>query len=304
MPGIFPDSPNRMSVENARQQSLTDGEPHLSKPRGFLSSLGKPFGLDQVKRPLTQNSLPTQVDAPPPYSQEDSQNAPAVPQPEAVTAPHQVQQNIRNAIQASRPHNSNNVQNQASYHNVKETDTYCDTRPSHNIAYVGESSGIRIFLSNGVMTKGLTAEKFMAANASALNLFASILTDCADSYTLKRNTVHIYYDDTGSTIAFNVNKSLFFNYRYFDNLQLAAAQHGKTAEAVVYWSVVMAHELAHNLEANHSSGHSYWTETLIMQYFSRIASKTAQLPTNVRNGTPSLPPDPLRPDASAGISLH
>ncbi|KAL9630335.1 MAG: hypothetical protein Q9164_006469, partial [Protoblastenia rupestris] len=163
MPGIFPDSPNRKSVEKTKQLPIADEEPPSSRPRGFLSGLGKQFGFDNVRRNLTQNSLPTRnntkaiepapEDVPPPYSKEDSQRAPAAPQPEAVTAPHRVQQNLTNAIQASRPHNSNSHQSQASYNNVKETDTYCDTKPGHNITYIGESSGIRTFLSKDVVAK-------------------------------------------------------------------------------------------------------------------------------------------------------
>ncbi|KAL9104382.1 MAG: hypothetical protein Q9163_000682 [Psora crenata] len=309
MPGIFPDSPNQNRPGTARDISAANEEPQSSKPRGFLSGLGKQFGFDNVKRSLAQNALstsnntrplePAQEDVPPPYSQEDSRKPSSVPQPETVTAPHRVQQNVMNAIQASRPHNSDSVRSQTSYHNVKETDTYCDTRPGHNITYVGESSGVRTFLSNDVVEKGITPEKFMAANASALTLFASVINECADSYALKRNTVHIYYDDTGSTIAFNTNKSLFFNYRYFENLHLPAVQQGKKAEAIVYWSVVMAHELAHNLVSDHSSGHSYWTETLIMQYFSKIALRVAQMSPDKNGGAASLPPDPLRPNAGS-----
>lgn len=85
---------------------------------------------------------------------------------------------------------------------------------------------------------------FLAANASALDLFVSILLDCASVFSLARKTIHIFYDESGSTIAFNQNKALFFNYRYFENLHLPLVQQRNTANALVYWFVVMAHELA------------------------------------------------------------
>lgn len=69
--------------------------------------------------------------------------------------------------------------------------------------------------------------------------------DCADIFLLDRKGLHIFYDDRGSTIAFNQNKSLFFNYRYFENLHLKQMEKGQTGDAVVYWFVVMAHELAY-----------------------------------------------------------
>lgn len=69
--------------------------------------------------------------------------------------------------------------------------------------------------------------------------------DCADIFLLDRKGLHIFYDDRGSTIAFNQTKSLFFNYRYFENLHLKQMEMGQTGDAVVYWFVVMAHELAY-----------------------------------------------------------
>lgn len=71
---------------------------------------------------------------------------------------------------------------------------------------------------------------------------------------------------------------------------------GQTGDAVVYWFVVMAHELAyvarlptlpsreititnisgrHNLVEDHSANHSYYTEALVIQYFTKVAGKIA-----------------------------
>ncbi|KAG8531915.1 uncharacterized protein KY384_003551 [Bacidia gigantensis] len=281
LPGIFPDSPDRQSSQNNTVPVY--GEPQLPRP-GLFSGISKQF--DQVKKSFNQTQTPVRTraiespqpseDAPPPYSPQAGPR-PTPPQAESVTAPHHVQQNLMNLIQASRPHNSNSISSETIYNDVKETNTYCDAKPAHNLSYIGESSGLRIFLDKDAQSKGLTPQKFMEANASALNLFASILFDCADIFTLKRDALHIFYDDSGSTIAFNRAKALFFNYRYFDNLHLAALQQGKgRMDAVIYWSVTMAHELAHNIVSDHSSQHSYYTESLIAQYFGKIAIKTAQ----------------------------
>lgn len=179
---------------------------------------------------------------------------------------------------------------------VKETASYCDARPGQDISYIGEITDVRVFLSNAVAGNGMPAAKFLAANASALKLFASVLLDCADIFALKPNTMHIYYDDAGSTIAFNQDKALFFNYRYFDSLHLPVVQQGNKADAVVYWCVVMAHELAHNLVSDHSAQHSYYTESLVIQYFPRIASKIAGKHPSTSGATMlALLPDPLRP---------
>ena len=124
---------------------------------------------------------------------------------------------------------------------VKETRSYCDSRPGRNITYIGEIASIRIFLSKTIIEKhNLPATTFLAKNASALDLFASVLLDCARVFALANNCIHIFYDESGSTIAFNQNKSLFFNYRYFESLHLPLAQQGDSTGALIYWYVVMA----------------------------------------------------------------
>ena len=133
----------------------------------------------------------------------------------------------------------------------------------------------------------------MEANVSALQLFATILLDGADVFALNRYSVHIFYDDAGSTIAFNQNKALFFNYRYFENLHLPLVQQGNKMDAIVYWCVVMAHELSHNLVSDHSAQHSYYTEAMIIQYFAKIASRIGGQQGSNSTGAPALPPDPI-----------
>ena len=298
MPDIFPDSPNRPSVADpVEEESIID------RPRGLFSGIRKQFGFDNQR-----HSVPSilasrgrnrvieapQEDAPPPYPQDEKIKSQApTPQPETVTAPHHLQQNLVNAIQASRAHNSTSVISQPAVNDVKEAgESYCDARPGQDISFIGEASKVRIFLSNAA--NGLSATKFMEANVSALKLFATVLLDCADTFALNRSTVHIFYDDAGSTIAFNQNKALFFNYRYFENLHLPLVQQGNKADALVYWSVVLAHELAHNLISDHSAQHSYYTEAMVIQYFGKIAYKIGgQQPSN-STGAPTLPPDPVR----------
>ena len=48
-------------------------------------------------------------------------------------------------------------------------------------------------------------------------------------------------------------------------------------QALVYWWVTMCHELAHNLVADHSSGHSYWTEQFVAMYFPKVVELMVRL---------------------------
>ena len=300
MPGIFPNSPN-----HPRATTPIEEEPIMDRPRGFFSGIRKQLGFDDQRASVQHTSASRgrdqvtealQEDAPPPYSQtEGGKSQTRMPQPETVTAPHHLQQNLVNAIQSSRAHNSTSVISQPAVNEVKEAGgSYCDTRPGQDIILIGEVSKVRIFLSNTACSKGLSATKFMEANVSALQLFATILLDGADVFALNRYSVHIFYDDAGSTIAFNQNKALFFNYRYFENLHLPLVQQGNKMDAIVYWCVVMAHELSHNLVSDHSAQHSYYTEAMIIQYFAKIASRIGGQQGSNSTGAPALPPDPIR----------
>ncbi len=100
MPGLFPDSPDRHS-ESSGQTPATEDEPLRSKPRGFLSGISRQFGFDRhsshhhhsTNRGSDRDIETPQEDAPPPYSQQDGQSSQTkIPQPETVTAPHQLQQ--------------------------------------------------------------------------------------------------------------------------------------------------------------------------------------------------------------------
>ncbi|KAI9880373.1 MAG: hypothetical protein M1830_003690 [Pleopsidium flavum] len=292
MPGLFPDSPEqkKLGQDDRRDISPTD-EQRGKRPRGLFSEITKRLGFEDGRRPSQQlqnlvsngngdglaNGSQKQLMAPPPYSVEDAKGAKRHNQPETVTAPHQLQQNLLSAIEASRAHDSSTIFSHPQTNEVKETNSYCDERPGRDLSFFADSSrGIKIFLSNNLTDKNA----FMRANSSALNDFASILLDCGNVFALRVDSLHIFYDDSGSTIGFNRKGSIFFNYRYFENLHLPNVQQGVKAEALVYWWVVLCHELAHNLVDDHSSNHSYYTENFVVQYFGKMMAKVAASSTD------------------------
>lgn len=268
MPGLFPDSPEHKKL---RQDDVSPTDEQRGKrPRGLFSEITKRLGLEDGRRSSQQlqnfvghgnNDGPTngaqkQLMPPPPYTEEDPKGAKRHNQPETATAPHQLQQNLLSAIEASRAHDSSTIFSHPQTNEVKETNSYCDERPGRDLSFFADSSrGIKIFLSNDLTDK----HAFMRANSSGLNDFASVLQDCGNVFALRVDSLHIFYDDNGSTIGFNRKGSIFFNYRYFENLHLPKVQQGDTSEALVYWWVVLCHELAHNLVQDHSSNHSYYT---------------------------------------------
>lgn len=178
-----------------------------------------------------------------------------------VTNPALVQQNLLNAVNATRAHGSSSVFSNPQVNEVKEQATYCDSTPAHNITFIAEASnGMKIYVSRDMSTD---ASQFLSANLSAINTFAGILVEIAQVYSLSQKVLHIFYDEAGGTIAFNTGGSLFCNFRFFVQLHSKGLQgpnpgQGR-AEAATWWWVVLAHELAHNLVSTHNSDHSYYT---------------------------------------------
>ena len=106
------------------------------------------------------------------------------------------------------------------------------------------------------------------------------MKDVASIFALNLSSVNIFYDPDGKTIAFNRNGSIFCNYLYFQQLHEGKISSGadrtaERAEALVYWWVILCHELAHNLVGDHSSEHSYYTEAFVQRYFGKVMGMIA-----------------------------
>jgi hypothetical protein len=264
MPGSFGgDSPENSPAPVAKSRS-----------RGLFSGLKNRLGInsssdeaqdqlqDFLDRPSSSKSQnPSQSPENPPTYNEANKGTMSKPGggTEQVSSPHAVQQNLLNAIQSSRAHDSSKLFSPPTTQTIKEQATYCDATPSQNINFLADASnGTRIFVS-----KTLTSPStFLAQNVTALNSFALLLDDVSDVYSLPRRAMHIFYDESGGTIAFNSNGSIFCNFRFFAQLHQKKIESGVLegrTEAGAYWWIVVAHELAHNLVKEHNSDHSFYT---------------------------------------------
>jgi len=190
------------------------------------------------------------------------------------TKPHILRANLQSAINASRAHNSNQVFSPAQTQQVQEQKTYCDSKPARDIKFLTEMpSGIRLFVERHVEAS------FLRMNIFQLNSFSSVLLEVAAVFDLPTSVIHMYYDNNGPTIAFNLNGSLFFNFRYYQELHHEACIAGGEAavkgrkEALIYWFVTACHELGHNIVKDHSSDHSFYTESFVQMFFAECMSR-------------------------------
>ncbi|KAJ5279942.1 hypothetical protein N7478_005314 [Penicillium angulare] len=283
MPGFFPESPNNQ--QNIEETQSTPPDPALPgrAPRGLFSGLTKrllegrsgttPSPNPGQSRPL----LPESTDAPPPppYSSEDPQK----PRPEqpASVSPHRLQNELLSAVQACRPHSSSDVFSRPEVNQISASESYCDERPGQNLEFVATlPSGVNVLFVKTITERSA----FLANNRTGINMFASVLLDCGSIFSMRADSLSIFYDPGSKTIAFNRAGSIFCNYFYFQKLQEQPLLQNSTpdrTDAIVYWWVTLCHELAHNLVSDHSSAHSYYTEGFVAQYFPKVATKLATL---------------------------
>ncbi|CAG8176451.1 unnamed protein product [Penicillium olsonii] len=286
MPGVFPESPNSKTV--SAEPSAPPAEPIPERPsRGLFANLSKRFGLDKSAGSEGQSQSPvpeTSTPPPPPYSPDDPQNpgqgqSKRPEQTVSSNSPHRLNSELLSAVQACRPHGSSDVYSRPETNQIQESKSYCDERPSHDLEFVATlpKSGMNVLFTKTVPDRST----FLATNRAGFNLFASILLDCGSIFSMRADSLSIFYDPGGKTIAFNRAGSVFCNYFYFQTLQEKALLEKSTdaTDAIVYWWVILCHELAHNLVGDHSSAHSYYTEGFVAQYFPKVAVKIASLQT-------------------------
>ncbi|KAJ6109820.1 hypothetical protein N7486_002055 [Penicillium sp. IBT 16267x] len=284
MPGVFPESPN--SKPPAEERQIAPSEPTMPEraPRGLFANLTKRFGLDgrsgsTFNSEQSQSLLPESTNntpPPPPYSSTDPQK-PRPEQPVSVDSPHRLQQELLSAVQACRPHGSSNIFSRPETNQISASQSYCDERPGHDLEFVATlPSGVNV-----LFTKTITERSaFLANNRTSINMFASVILDSGSIFSMRADSLSIFYDPGGKTIAFNRAGSIFCNYFYFQKLQEQALLQSSSpdrTDAIVYWWVILCHELAHNLVADHSSAHSYYTEGFVAQFFPKVAAKLATL---------------------------
>lgn len=256
MPGFFPDTAtsNAESTRNDGSTSPVNNDLGVSR---FISDLGRRFGLDEILRgnsPAGENRAISPDPPPPPYTPQT--DGPKKPISTSVS-PSNLRQNLTTAIARCRPNGNAPIQTGLQVNQISDAKSYCDERPGHDLVHATNipDTSIRLFLPRSDPQR--TA--FYRTHEVALRRFAGLLVDCASIFGVRIDSVCIFYELNGKTIAFNHQGSIFCNYHYFQQMHLAQVTEGTRAGALVYWWTIFCHELAHNLVEAHNSEHSYYT---------------------------------------------
>lgn len=267
MPGSFDDSPEPGTAALPPPQHQPP-----KKTGGLFSTLSRRFGFDTGDESSSSATNPTPSQSeldkflppppPPPGNNHTATGTTTTGKPNddsRVTSPATVQQNLLNAIKSTRAHDSSTLFAPPHQTEVKEQTSYCDATPAQNIVFAAEAPrGMRVFLAKDI---SVDHGAFVASRVEGIARFESVLRDVGAVYGLSERVLHIFWDEKGGTIAFNQGGSVFCNLRFWEQLHGGAREAGGEGrvEAVVWWWVVVAHELAHNLVGVHGSEHSYYT---------------------------------------------
>ncbi|KAI0977204.1 hypothetical protein F4678DRAFT_6338 [Xylaria arbuscula] len=257
--------------------------PQIRQGGGLLSNLSKRFGFDysegteeKEKWKNLIESAPSPSTLPPGEPSSSGSRSGKNEQDGKVTNPAVVQQNLLNAIKSTRAYDSSSLYSPPTTREVKEQATYCDDTAAKDLTILADASnGMRVFVSSNI--PHLQTGTFLSSNHTTINSFAALLKDVGDVYQIPRNVLHLFYDESGNTIAFNRNGSIFCNLRFYIQLHADQRSGEDRASAAVWWWVVLAHELAHNIIQPHNADHSYYTESFIQQYFPKMMLKATSL---------------------------
>jgi len=134
-------------------------------------------------------------------------------------------------------------------------------------------NGIQVFSAR----RSPDSETFLLQHDDAVEKFALVLVRLAEVYEIDSGSIAIFHDPFGGTIAFNSNRSLHFNVRFFHALHYLQNKHD-SFDCYSYWMVVFAHELSHNLVSAHNKEHGFYTESYIAHYLPRFFALMGSLP--------------------------
>jgi len=152
-------------------------------------------------------------------------------------------------------------------------DEKCELVPGHDLKpFVNPATGkaeahngIKIFFAQ----KYQDSESYVRSHMDAVESFAVVLERLSDVYGIKLNSVAMYHDSVGNSIAFNANRALYFNLHFF-----CALHYGENGSAnsdcYSYWFVIFAHELAHHFVSAHNRAHAFYTESYCTMYMPKL----------------------------------
>lgn len=148
-----------------------------------------------------------------------------------------------------------------------------DLEPFLGVNAKGQThNGIKVFSAR----KHSESHDFLLSNTDVVESFAVVLERLCDVFNLELNSIAIFHDPNGGVIAFNLNRALHFNVRFFYALHYSSNKH-HTQACYSYWFVTFCHELAHHMVSAHNKEHGFYTESFLSLYLPKVTMLMSQL---------------------------
>lgn len=194
-PPPYPDHPQPQRPQQFPQHPLG----------GFVNSIRNAFKLPDPLLPDQPSSHQTPTVQPP---QEIGSN------PRYPTSKAAVDNQLASAVRASRPSDSTSIFHPATSSMVHEApQSYCDSTEAQDLQLYAAAPkwGLKTFHVTNARGE---LESILAARQVDVEVFAELLKQLAIVYGVRQDSLHLFYDFRGKTIAFNRQGSLFFNISY------------------------------------------------------------------------------------------
>ncbi|GBB83172.1 hypothetical protein RclHR1_00010054 [Rhizophagus clarus] len=181
-------------------------------------------------------------------------------QPSTAEIHKNLRDNLQNFIKSCNS-NTNIDSNDDDNQNSQNTINYHCDMPDNLLHYVGFMQGIKLHDTKDVQQSIILSQPY---NAS-LSRFINMLKDLADVFELELDTINIFYSND-HTIAFNYEKTFFFNLKFYHELHDDECKIKPTVDAISFWFMTFCHELAHNFVKPHNYEHEHYFSSFAELY--------------------------------------
>ncbi|CAB4491180.1 hypothetical protein RhiirA1_461418 [Rhizophagus irregularis] len=160
---------------------------------------------------------------------------------------------------------------------------YCEIVPDEELHCVETLQDIDIYIPRDLNKSEILSQ----AHTASLDRFINMLRDLVDAFEISLKDISIFYDNNTNTIAFNRNRIMFFNFRFYLGLHDEDCKIKPTIKVITYWFMMFCHELAHNFIKNHNSEHEYYSLSFVEIYmpnFLELMKKRQFLTSGINDG--------------------
>jgi hypothetical protein len=183
---------------------------------------------------------------------------------------------LKKSIHQSRATSETNVKGKiGTLEPPQSSSNSCYIFPETDLELSNNIDGIPFYIDKRVLKEGNLA---IQQNPNSLGNFAHILKHLAKVFDCPEKAIHIYWDHDGSTIAFNRNRSLFFNLRFYiglhyNNNNMPGGFYSLASEktdCIFYWFMTFCHELAHHFVSSHDANHEHYMSSFAESYLCNL----------------------------------